>query len=76
MSCCFQTAFGIRYTAEFIIKNEYVFGKKDGKALHALIQTFMDAVTADGKPQFPPEALLVERAQLAQWWADRIEGKI
>ena len=70
------TAFGIRYAAEYIMEQEYVYGKKDGKDLHVLIQTFMDAVTADGRPQFPPEALLKERAELARWWADRIEGKI
>lgn len=39
-----QTAFGMRYSAEAIMKNKYEYGAKDGKELHILIKTFMDAV--------------------------------
>lgn len=69
-----QTAFGMRYSAEAIMKHEYEYGAKDGKELHILIKTFMDAVTSDGKPQYPPEILMTQRAELAQWWADKLEG--
>ena len=69
-----QTAFGMRYSAEAIMKNEYEYGAKDGKELHILIKTFMDAVNPDGKPQYPPEILMTQRAELAQWWADKLEG--
>jgi len=69
-----QTAFGMRYSAEAIMKHEYEYGAKDGKELHILIKTFMDAVTSDGKPQYPPEILMTQRAELAQWWADKLES--
>lgn len=68
-----QTAFGMRYSAEAIMKHEYEYGAKDGKELHILIKTFMDAVNPDGKPQYAPEILMTQRAELAQWWADKLE---
>ena len=71
-----QTAFGMRYSAEAIMKNKYEYGANDGKELHILIKTFMDAVNPDGKPQYPPEILMTQRAELAQWWADKLEGKV
>ena len=71
-----QTAFGMRYSAEEIMKHEYEYGAKDGKELHILIQTFMDAVDAEGKPQYPPEIFMKQRGDLAQWWADKLEGII
>ena len=71
-----QTAFGMRYSAEAIMKHEYEYGAKDGKELHILIQTFMDAVDAEGKPQYPPEIFMKQRGDLAQWWADKLEGII
>ena len=69
-----QTAFGMRYSAEAIMKNKYEYGAKDGKELHILIKTFMDAVNPDGKPQYPPEILMTQRTELTQWWADKLEG--
>lgn len=39
-----------------------------------VVKTFMDAVNPDGKPQYPPEILMTQRAELAQWWADKLEG--
>ena len=41
-----------------------------------VVKTFLNAVTADGKPQYPPEILMTQRAELAQWWADKLEGKV
>jgi len=67
-----QTAFGMHYSAETIMKHEY--GAKDGKELHILIQTFLDAVTADGKPQYPLDIFMKQREKLAQWWTDKLEG--
>lgn len=39
-----------------------------------VVKTFLNAVTADGKPQYPPEIFMKQRAELAQWWADKLEG--
>jgi len=39
-------------------------------------KTFLDALTAYGRPQYPPEIFMKQRAELAQWWANVLEGKI
>ena len=69
-----QTAFGMRYSAEAIMKNEFRPEEITIKDVHVVVKTFLDAVTADGKPQYPPEIFMNQRAELAQWWADKLEG--
>jgi integrase len=71
-----QTAFGMRYSAETIMKNEFRPEEITIKDVHVVVKTFLDAVTADGKPQYPPEIFMKQRAELAQWWADKLEGKV
>lgn len=71
-----QTAFGMRYSAEVIIKEGFKSTEITPKDVHVVVMTFLDAVTADGKPQFPPDIFMKQRAELAQWWADKLEGKI
>ena len=39
-----------------------------------VVKTFLDAVTADGKLQYLPDIFMKQRAVLAQWWADKLEG--
>ena len=65
-----QTAFGMRYSAEAIMKNEFRPEEITIKDVYVVVKTFLDAVTADGKPQYPPEIFMKQRAELAQWWAD------
>ena len=69
-----QTAFGMRYSAEAIMKNEFRPEEITIKDVTVVVKTFLDAVTADGKPQYPPEIFMKQRAELAQWWADKLEG--
>jgi len=71
-----QTAFGMRYSAEAIMKNEFRPEEITIKDVYVVVKTFLDAVTADGKPQYPPEIFMKQRAELAQWWADKLEGKV
>ncbi|MDD3672880.1 MAG: site-specific integrase [Synergistaceae bacterium] len=71
-----QTAFGMRYSAEAIMKHEFRPEEITLKDVTVVVMTFLDAVTADGKPQYPPEIFMKQRAELAQWWADKLEGKI
>jgi integrase len=69
-----QTAFGMRYSAEAIMKNEFRPEEITIKDVTVVVKIFLDAVTADGKPQYPPEILMTQRSELAQWWADKLEG--
>jgi len=71
-----QTAFGMRYSAEAIMKHEFSPEQINIKDVSVVVMTFLGAVTADGKPQYPPEIFMKQRAELAQWWADKLEGKI
>ena len=71
-----QTAFGMRYSAEAIMKNEFRPEEITIKDVAVVVKIFLDAVTADGKPQYPPEIFMKQRAELAQWWADKLEGKV
>lgn len=71
-----QTAFGMRYSAEVIIKDEFRPEEITIKDVYVVVMTFLDAVTADGKPQYPPQIFMKQRAELAQWWADKLEGKV
>ncbi|MFA5457184.1 MAG: site-specific integrase [Synergistaceae bacterium] len=68
-----QTAFGMRYSAEAIMKNEFKPEEITIKDVTVVVKTFLDAVTADGKPQYPPEIFMKQRAELAQWWADFLQ---
>lgn len=69
-----QTAFGIRYSAEAIMKHEFRPEGVTIKDVYVIVKIFLDAVTADGKPQYPPEIFMKQRTELAQWWADKLEG--
>jgi hypothetical protein len=71
-----QTAFGMRYCAEAIMKHEFSPKEITLKDVTVVVKTFLDAVTADGRPQYPPDIFMKQRAELAQWWADKLEGKI
>lgn len=71
-----QTAFGMRYSAEAIMKHEFRPEEITLKDVTVVVMTFLDAVTADGKPQYPPEIFMKQRTELVQWWADKLEGKI
>ena len=68
-----QTAFGIRYSAEAIMKHEFRPEEITIKDVYVVVMTFLDAVTADGKPQYSPELFMKQRVELAQWWADLLE---
>jgi len=68
-----QTAFGMRYSAEAIMKHEFKPEEITIKDVYVVVKTFLDAVTADGKPQYPPDIFMKQRAELAQWWADFLE---
>ena len=68
-----QTAFGMRYSAETIMKDEFRPEEITIKDVTVVVKTFLDAVTADGKPQYPPEIFMKQRAELAQWWADFLQ---
>lgn len=68
-----QTAFGMRYSAETIMKDEFRPEEITIKDVYVVVKTFLDAVTTDGKPQYPPEIFMKQRAKLAQWWADLLE---
>ena len=68
-----QTAFGMRYSAETIMKDEFRPEEITLKDVTVVVKTFLDAVTADGKPQYPPEIFMKQRAELAQWWADFLQ---
>ena len=52
-----QTAFGMRYSSEVIMKNEFRPEEITIKDVHVVVKTFLDAVTADGKTQYPPKSL-------------------
>ena len=52
-----QKAFGMRYSAEVIMKNEFRPEEITIKDVHVVVKTFLDAVTADGKTQYPPRSL-------------------
>ena len=67
-------AFGMRYSAEAIMKHEFRPEEITIKDVTVVVKIFLDAVTADGKPQYPPEILMTQRSELAQWWADKLEG--
>lgn len=69
-----QTAFGMRYSAETIMKQEFNPEEITLKDAAVVVMTFLDAVTADGRPQYPPDIFMKQRAELAQWWADKLEG--
>lgn len=71
-----QTAFGMRYSAEAIMKDEFRPEEITIKDVYVVVKTFLDAVTADGKPQYPTDIFMKQRAELAQWWADKLEGKV
>jgi len=69
-----QTAFGMRYSAEAIMKHEFRPKEITIIDVHVVVKTFLDAVTADGKPQYSTDIFMKQRAELAQWWADKLEG--
>jgi len=68
-----QTAFGMRYSAETIMKDEFRPEEITIKDVYVVVKTFLDAVTADGEPQYSPDIFMKQRAELAQWWADFLQ---
>ena len=71
-----QTAFGMHYSAEVIMKNEFRPEEITIKDVHVVVKIFLDAVTADGKPQYSTDIFMKQRAELAEWWADKLEGLV
>jgi len=44
--------------------------------VYVVVKIFLDAVTADGKPQYSTDIFMKQRAELAEWWADKLEGLV
>jgi len=68
-----HTALGMRYSAKAIMKQEFMPEKITLNDVTVVVMTFLDAVTADGKPQYQPDLFMKQSALLAQWRADKLD---